>query len=87
MATKKSTTKKQTTGNQKSRAELRKQLARDIASITSNPECPARIYNGLADGILEVFNSTPGNLFDTSEEYILSVLNAFAAADEKGETY
>src|SRR3954468_20286704 len=34
---------------QKSRTDLRKQLAQDIASILANPECPAVLYNDIAD--------------------------------------
>jgi hypothetical protein len=68
------------------RAELRKQLARDITSILANPECPTVIYNDLAGAVLEIFNSTPTARLDQSEEYTLALLNEYAAAQEKGDT-
>jgi hypothetical protein len=77
----KSTTKQQ----KKSRGELRKQLARDISSILNNPECPAVLFNDIADSITEM-SSDLGDEFYHSPEIIERGLNAHIAKEEKRRT-
>ncbi len=74
-----------TKSKDKSPAELRRQLARDITAVLANPECPTALYNDIASGILGIFNSIPTYRLDTSEAYTLSLLEEYAAAREKGE--
>jgi hypothetical protein len=38
---------------QKSRSGLRRELARDIASILANPETPSMLYNAIGDCLSE----------------------------------
>jgi hypothetical protein len=84
MSQKKSTTKKQTASKQKSRAELRKQLARDLAAALSNPEIPVMLYNEITDAITD-FQSECINYSDLlySAETIGKALEMYA---EKGCT-
>ena len=71
-------------GAKKSRAELLRELARNIAAIFANPECPERIYDALADAMLEIHNRTSGKVLDESEDYQLAILNAYVETREKG---
>jgi hypothetical protein len=45
-----------TTPHKKSRAELRKELAQDIARILAHPELPIYLYNKFSRGITEFQN-------------------------------
>lgn len=82
MSKKKSNTKQQTGSKQKSRAELRKQLARNLAAALSNPEIPVKLYNDISDAITD-FQSGCINYNDLlySAETIGKALEMFA---EKG---
>jgi hypothetical protein len=82
MSQRKSTTKAQ----KKSRADLRKQLARDIVSIFNNPETPACISNALGEGTTDLFNSVTTEQREASEAYYLALLDALAGGGEKGGT-
>jgi hypothetical protein len=35
-------------------AELRRQLARDLASVLRNPECPVMLFNDIADRVTDM---------------------------------
>jgi hypothetical protein len=72
------------TGPQKSREELRQQLARDLAAALANPEIPVCLYNDISEAITD-FQSTCIN-YDRmlySAEVIGKALDMFA---EKGGT-
>ncbi len=75
------------TKSKKSREELRRQLARDLAAVFTNPETPVTIYNALGEALNDVFNALPSRHahIDESEAYINMVLDATAKAEaEKG---
>ncbi|MDQ3818521.1 MAG: hypothetical protein M3362_12710 [Acidobacteriota bacterium] len=78
MSQKKSTTKT----NKKSRAELRKQLARDLESILHNPETPATLYNAIGDELSTWSSDFLAAVSETSG-YIESCLNFYHEAEEK----
>jgi hypothetical protein len=84
MSTKKSNTPRKgvPNRNQKSRAELRKQLARDLASVFSNPELPVSLHNDIGDALNDLFNDLPQEhiRIDESETYINLLLDAVEAA-------
>lgn len=83
MSAKKSTpAKKKTTG--KTAAEWRRQLARDITSIFSNPETPDCIRGALDEGMGDLFNEVDGSSRRASEAYNLALLEAYAEQKEKG---
>jgi hypothetical protein len=62
-----------------SRLELRRQLARDLASVMSNPETPSNLYNAIAD---EVCMFSEKIDFHTAEMLERGV-NAYYAKEEK----
>ena len=68
----------------KSRAELRKQLASNIAAIFTNPETPACLHNTLKDGMIDLFNHVPDEPRQASEAYILALLEVLASVEAKG---
>lgn len=72
------------TTSKKSRAELRKQLARDIVSIFQNPETPSCIANALNEGTSDLFNCVSAEQREASEDYYLSLLNALASGEKGG---
>lgn len=78
MSAKKSTTKPV----RKSRGELRKQLAQDLARILQNPECPTMLYNDVAESITTM-SSEIDDAFWHSPEQIERSLNAYIASEEK----
>jgi hypothetical protein len=84
MSTKKSNTprKSATNRNQKSRTELRRQLARDITSILKNPECPVDLFNDVAEAVCD-WSSDLGDEFYHSPEMIERSLNARLTREEK----
>jgi hypothetical protein len=53
---------------------LRKQLAKDLASVLNNPETPTRIYNSLSDEVLDLHSAIWEEEMDT-ERGILRALN------------
>jgi hypothetical protein len=69
---------------QKSREELRRQLARDIVSIFNNPETPSCIANALSEGTGDLFNHVSTERREASEAYYLSLLDALAAQEKGG---
>ena len=68
---------------QKTRKELRAQLARDMAAVLANPETPNIIYNGLGSAINDLFNGLRHPKVDESEQYLAMLLDE-AANEEKG---
>jgi hypothetical protein len=68
--------------SKKSRGELRKQLARDIASILANPECPVDLYNDIAENVVN-WSTDYCNLVNETPEYIHNCLEAHLATEEK----
>lgn len=64
---------------QKSREELRAQLARDLACIMANPETPAALYDAIADELTEMSSAID---YDTPE-MIERSLTAYIAKEEK----
>jgi hypothetical protein len=85
MSTKKVSTPR--TASKPTSDELRKQLARDIAAVLNNSECPNIVFNGLAESLNDLFNSLPREhgKIDESEPYITLLLDANARAEsEKG---
>jgi hypothetical protein len=82
MSVKKSSTPRRSAKAKPTRADLRKQLARDIASALANPEMPAHLYNGISDAITD-FQSSCIDYNDMlySEEVISKALEMYA---EKG---
>jgi hypothetical protein len=87
MSTKKSNTPRKgaTNRNQKSRAELRKQLARDIASVLTNPETPVELYNAIGEEVCN-WSSDYCNAVSETPEYIESCLTYYQKkeAERKG---
>jgi hypothetical protein len=77
----KSTTKQQ----QKSRAELHRELARNISDAIKNPTIPPVLYNAITEGITDLFNAIPGVKLDASVDYISSLLDLHAEAQGEGE--
>jgi hypothetical protein len=63
-------------------AALRRQLARDLASILRNPECPTTLYNDLADSVTELSSSLPDD-FWYSPEVIWRSLNAYVEEEAR----
>ena len=78
MSAKKSTTNQP----KKSRAELRKQLARDLSSILSNPECPVLLFNDIAETVCD-WSSDLGGTFYHSPDVLERCINAHIAREEK----
>jgi hypothetical protein len=64
----------QTSTRRPARATLRKQLAKDLASVLNNPETPPRIYSALSDEVLDLQNDVWSEEMDT-ERCILRALN------------
>ena len=63
---------------QKTKAEHRAQLARDIASILANPETPAMLYNELGGCVTELANHVS---FNTSV-MIEAILTAYETREQ-----
>jgi hypothetical protein len=61
------------------RMELRRKLARDLASILANPETPTVLYNDIADSITDMSSEIDYN----SAEMIERSVNAYFAKEEK----
>jgi hypothetical protein len=82
LSQKKSSTPRASAAKKPTRAELRRQLARDLAAALANPEIPAKLYNEITDAILD-FQSRCIDYNDLlySEETIGKALEMFA---EKG---
>lgn len=71
--------KKQDTTKPKTRAELRAQLAHDLAVVLNNPSLPKPVFEGIVDGLNEHFSCLSDNAqhyINTSEDYIRLVLEA-----------
>jgi hypothetical protein len=79
-----STKKNSKPAPKKSRAELRRQLARDLAAALANPEMPVKLYNDISDAITD-FQSTciSYDVMLYSAEVIGKALEMYA---EKGGT-
>jgi hypothetical protein len=80
-----STRKNSKQQQQKSRAELRKQLARDLASILANPECPTGLFNDIADNCTQ-WQEARDNADETGwkrEPFILECFEAYQRQEEK----
>lgn len=80
--TTKSKPKSATTRKCKTPAELRAQLARDLASIMANPETPTTLYNDIADA-LTTMSEDIGDEYWHSPEVITQSLNAHLAKEER----
>lgn len=63
----------------KTRAQLRKELARDLAAILANPETPLPLYNAIADEVCDLSEKID---FHTPEMLERSV-DAYYAAEAK----
>jgi len=63
----------------KSRAELRKQLARDLESIITNPETPAILHNAISDCMTDFEQETEWHKAD----YIERALENYARIQAK----
>jgi hypothetical protein len=77
MSTRKTSTKKQ-----KSRAELRRELARDIAAILRNPETPLDLYNTVRGEVVD-WSTDYCNNEAHEPDYIERCLNAFKHNEQK----
>lgn len=75
MSQKKSTT----TGNKKSRAELRRELAETLSTILHNPTTPSSLYNAIADAISTLSEDVD---FHTPE-MIETMLTAYELKEQK----
>jgi hypothetical protein len=62
-----------------SKAALRKQLAKALASILANPETPTSLYNSLSDEVLDLQSAVWNEEMDT-ERNILRALDFRARA-------
>jgi hypothetical protein len=71
--------KSKSTKQQKSRAELRTQLARDLASIMANPETPSTLYNEIADCLCDMSSEIDYN----APEMIERCISAHISREEK----
>lgn len=74
--------KKSASNEQPARAELRKKLARDLAAVLANPECPTMLYDQVAEGITEM-SSRLGDAYWHQPEQIERDINAYIASEEK----
>ncbi len=52
------------------RIELRKQLARDLAAVMSNPETPVSLYNAIGDELCEMSSDISFHTFEMIERSI-----------------
>lgn len=82
---KKVSTPRTRAAKQPTRAELRAKLARDIASILSNPETPATFYNSIADEMTAWQNVRDNDLQNgwRSVGFIENCLDAYQRSEEK----
>ncbi|HEX8747384.1 MAG TPA: hypothetical protein VF717_09295 [Pyrinomonadaceae bacterium] len=61
----------------KTRAELRAELAHDLALVLNNPELPKEVYEGITDDLKEFYSMLSGEgqrYINDSEDYIKLVL-------------
>lgn len=59
---------------QKSRTELRQDVARNITALYSNPETPTTIKNALFSALGDLWNDVPTESLYESESYVLSLI-------------
>jgi hypothetical protein len=71
--------KKSTTAQKKSRAELRKDLARNISAILNNPECPEILHQDIAQSVSYMSESVNFH----APEMLARIVEAYFANEDK----
>lgn len=74
--------RKNTTNREKTKQELRRDVAAHVAAIMANPETPATLYNDLADSITTMSSDLKDDFWHSPEQIERSI-NAHIAREAR----